>query len=161
MKGTDYRICYECGSRMEPCKISRKFRFRGKEVEIKGIEAYQCGECGERIYTDKEVGMIERIMHALDERPEPAIDVLNLEETAKYLRVSNQTVYNMIKSGRIKAYKAGREWRFLRQDIIAYMNSTTNTDYMAMAAKGGEADAADMAIIMAEIEKRKNDRDHD
>lgn len=157
MEGTNYRVCHECGSKMEFCTISKVCRFRGKEVEIKGIEAYQCPKCGERIYTDKEVEMIESLLHALNERPAPAIDVLNLEETAAYLRVSNQTVYNMIKDGRIKAYKVGREWRFLRQDIAAYMNSTSNTDLMSMAAKGGKTDAHDLAIIMAEIEKRKND----
>lgn len=114
MIGTNYKICHECGSRMEPCTISRTFRFHGKEIELKGIEAYQCTNCGEQVYADKEVDMIEKLMAALSEKQSPAIDVLNLEETAEYLRVSNQTVYNMIKDGRIKAYKVGREWRFLR-----------------------------------------------
>lgn len=113
MIGTNYKICHECGSRMEPCTISKTFRFHGKEIELKGIEAYQCTNCGERVYADKEVDMIEKLMAALSEKQSPAIDVLNLEETAEYLRVSNQTVYNMIKDGRIKAYKVGREWRFL------------------------------------------------
>lgn len=157
MEGTNYKICHECGSKMELCTISKTFRYRGKEVELKGIEAYQCPECGERVYTDKEVAMIESLMHALNEKPAPTIDVLNLEETAAYLRVSNQTVYNMIKDGRIKAYKVGREWRFLRQDIAAYMNSMRNADFMSMAAKGGEIDAHDLEIIKAEVEKRKKD----
>ena len=50
--------------------------------------------------------MIGKLMAALSEKQSPAIDVLNLEETAEYLRVSNQTVYNMIKDGRIKASKS-------------------------------------------------------
>lgn len=41
----------------------------------------------------------------------------SLEEVARYLEVSNQTVYNMIRAGRIKAYKVGREWRFHPADI--------------------------------------------
>lgn len=41
----------------------------------------------------------------------------SLEETAGYLGVTNQTVYNMIRDGRIKAYKVGREWRFHPSDI--------------------------------------------
>ena len=63
----------------------------------------------------------------------------------------------MIKSGRIKAYKVGREWRFLRADIEAYLNSTANTDFMTMAAKGGISDQNDLSIIMEEIEKRRNE----
>ena len=157
MEGTNYKICHECGSKMALSTISKTFRFCGKEVEIKGIEAYQCPECGEYVYAANEVAMIERLMHALNERPTPAIDVLNLEETAAYLRVSSQTVYNMIKDGRIKAYKVGREWRFLRQDIAAYMHSMRNVDLMTLAAKGGEIDIHDMEVITAEVEKRKGD----
>ena len=52
-------------------------------------------------------------------------DILNLNETADYLRVSKQTVYNMIKDGRIKAYKVGREWRFFRSNIMEYLESTS------------------------------------
>ena len=51
-------------------------------------------------------------------------DILTLKETAEYLRVSGQTVYNMIKDRRIKAYKVGREWRFFRSDIMEYSEST-------------------------------------
>ena len=52
-------------------------------------------------------------------------DILTLKETAEYLRVSEQTVYNMIKDRRIKAYKVGREWRFFRSDIMEYLESTS------------------------------------
>lgn len=41
-------------------------------------------------------------------------DIPNLNETADYLCVSKQTVYNMIKDGRIKAYKVGREWKIFK-----------------------------------------------
>ena len=157
MAGVDYRICHECGSKMELNTISKSFRYGGKEIELKGIEAYVCPICGEIVYTDKEATMIEALVHVLTERPAPQIDVLNLEETASFLRVSNQTIYNMIKSGRIKAYKVGREWRFLRADIEAYLNSTANTDFMTMAAKGGISDQNDLSIIMEEIEKRRNE----
>lgn len=41
------------------------------------------------------------------------------------MRVSRQTVYNMIKDRRIKAYKVGREWRFFRSNIMEYLESTS------------------------------------
>lgn len=157
MKGDNFKICHECGGRMERCYTNNTFELNGKEVEIKGLETYVCVDCGEQVYADKEVAMIERLMYALDEKPAPRIDVLNLEETADYLRVSNQTVYNMIKAGRIKAYKVGREWRFLRADIMAYLNSTTNREFMAMAAKGGKSNLHDIGVIMDELEKRKSE----
>ena len=89
----------------------------------------------------------------------PAVDILNLEETAEYLRVSNQTVYNMIRDGRIKAYKIGREWKFLRADIMAYLESASNESLMSMAAKGGKVSQDDLEIIKQELEKRKADHE--
>ena len=97
--------------------------------------------------------MVERIVQAISKIDVPKIDVLNLEETARYLRVSNQTVYNMIRDGRIKARKVGREWRFLWSDIAAYMNESTNQDFMAMAAKGGSISKNDLAAIQAALEE--------
>lgn len=64
-------------------------------------------------------------------------DTLTLKETAEYLRVSGQTVYNMIKDRRIKTYKVGREWRFFRSDIMAYLESTSNN--RILSAKDEEA----------------------
>lgn len=62
--------------------------------------------------------MMEDISRGFTERPEDERpDYLNLEETADLLKVSTQTVYNMIKSGRLKGKKFGREWRFLRKNL--------------------------------------------
>lgn len=45
----------------------------------------------------------------------------SLEDVAGYLGVTNQTVYNMIRDGRIKAYKVGREWRFRPADVEVHI----------------------------------------
>ena len=74
-----------------------------------GIEAYVCEECGEEVYTSTEAKMIERVVTAVKENETEEKSVYNLSETAEYLRLSNQTIYNMIKDGSIKAYKIGRE----------------------------------------------------
>lgn len=159
MSNKNYKICHECGERMRLSTVDRAFSLHGKEILIKGIEVYHCDSCGEDIYSDNEVRMIENLMYIYDEKPNTSVDVLNLEETAQYLRVSNQTVYNMIKSGRINAYKIGREWRFLRGDIIAYMNSMSNNNGIALAAKGGKAEREDLEIIASEIQKRKQENE--
>ena len=138
---------------MLPQTMSKTFKFHGKEIEIRGIKGYRCENCGEELYDAKEVRMIDKLIRAMDDKP--AVDILNLDETADYLRVSNQTVYNMIKRGRIKASKVGREWKFLRSDIMAYLESTSSDKLLSMAAKGGEADNADLEIIRHELEKRK------
>lgn len=112
MESTNYKICDQCRGKMLPKSTSEVFRLQGKEIEIRGIESFKCENCGEEVYAAKEIRMIDKILRAINDKP--AIDVLNLDETAEWLRVSNQTVYNMIRDGCIKAYKVGREWRFLR-----------------------------------------------
>lgn len=151
MKSANYKVCDQCGGSMSRQTTSHIFHLHGKEIEIRGIESYKCDTCGEVVFSASEARMIEKILHAMDNKP--TVDVLNLDETAEYLRVSNQTVYNMIRDGRIKAYKVGREWRFLRADIMAYLDSASS-DSLYLAAKGGKVDSDDFKIIKNEIEKR-------
>ena len=87
---------------MLPKTMKKIFQFNGKEIEIKGIQGYRCESCGNEVYEAKEIQMIDKIIRVMNDKP--AVGILNLEETADYLRVRNQTVYNMIKDGRIKAY---------------------------------------------------------
>ncbi len=150
MREVTYRTCPECGKRMSLQTGSSVFVIGGKEIEIRGIEKFICESCGEEVFTSKEAHMIENLMHAFEARPIPSPYVLNLAETAAYLRVSNQTVYNMIKDGRINAHKVGREWRFFQADIDAYLNSISSIE---MAAKGGKADPEDLSMIMEELKK--------
>lgn len=44
---------------------------------------------------------------------------MNVEEVADFFRVSNQTIYNMLRAGKLPAVKVGREWRFPRDKIKA------------------------------------------
>ena len=152
MNNINFKVCELCNGKMLPQLMTRSFMFHDKEIVIKGIEGYKCEKCGEEVYDAKEIRMIDKLIRAMDDKP--AVDILNLEETADYLRVSNQTVYNMIKSGRIKAYKIGREWKFLRSDIISYLDSASSERMLSMAAKGGGANKEDFEIIQHEIEKR-------
>lgn len=159
MKELTYKICNQCGGKMFPQVLSRTFKANGKEIELRGIEGFKCDCCNEEVYSAKEFRMIDKLVHALEDKP--AVDVLNLDETAEYLRVSNQTVYNMIRDKRIKAYKIGREWRFLRADIMAYLESASSVNVLSMAAKGGGTDKHDLDIIKQELEKRKSAHEQD
>ena len=52
----------------------------------------------------------------------PQSEVLTLPEVAELLKVHPNTVYRMARRGRIPAFKAGTEWRFLREAIEAWMH---------------------------------------
>jgi len=60
-------------------------------------------------------------------------DLLNLQETAELLRVSNQTVYNMLKDGRLSARKIGKEWRFLKDEVY---EAIVGKNTVSVAARG-------------------------
>ena len=46
---------------------------------------------------------------------------MTVEEVAKLLRVSRQTIYNMIRAGKIPHFRVGNKVRFSRADIEAMM----------------------------------------
>ena len=58
-------------------------------------------------------------------------DILTIEEVAKYLRVSDRTVYDWAQKGEIPAGKIGTVWRFKKSEVEKWVNerlsSSSNT----------------------------------
>ncbi len=73
-----------------------------------------------------------------------------MEEVAELLRVSNQTIYNMIKDGRLNASKIGREWRFPKSQIMGVMEHGRKSS--AVAARG-EMTSKDLKFIREKSKK--------
>ena len=48
---------------------------------------------------------------------------LTTEEVLDYLQVHLRTVYRLIKAGKIPAVRVGRQWRFRKRDIDAWLES--------------------------------------
>jgi excisionase family DNA binding protein len=48
---------------------------------------------------------------------------LTTEEVLEYLQVNLRTVYRLIKAGKIPAARVGRQWRFRKRDIDAWLDS--------------------------------------
>src|SRR5262245_45835531 len=48
---------------------------------------------------------------------------LTTDEVLEYLQVNLRTVYRLIKAGKIPAVRVGRQWRFRKQDIDAWLDS--------------------------------------
>ena len=53
----------------------------------------------------------------LSEYPE----VLTTDETAEVLRVGFNTLYDLLQSGKLKAYRNGRFWKIPKKSIIEYI----------------------------------------
>ena len=52
---------------------------------------------------------------------------LTVPEVAKMLRMSRQTIYNMVKAGDIPNFRVGNKVRFNRADLDALMQTKTVT----------------------------------
>ncbi len=50
-------------------------------------------------------------------------DILTIEEVAKYLRVSERTVYDWAQKGEIPAGKIGTVWRFKKSEVENWVNA--------------------------------------
>lgn len=51
-----------------------------------------------------------------------------LQEVADYLRVTRQTIYNYVTAKKLKAFKAGREYRVTEEELQAFIKSNYNTN---------------------------------
>lgn len=55
-------------------------------------------------------------------------DILTIEEVAKYLRVSERTVYDWAQKGEIPAGKIGTVWRFKKSEIEKWVNERLSSN---------------------------------
>jgi excisionase family DNA binding protein len=67
---------------------------------------------------------------------------LTTEEVLEYLQVNLRTVYRLIKAGKIPAVRVGRQWRFRKRDIDAWLDSQRPRGGRAAAAPGAAAPRA-------------------
>ncbi|MDR2133815.1 MAG: PTS sugar transporter subunit IIA [Treponema sp.] len=58
-------------------------------------------------------------------------DILTIEEVAKYLRVSERTVYDWAQKGEIPSGKIGTVWRFKKPDIEKWVNDRLSVNRLS------------------------------
>jgi len=51
----------------------------------------------------------------------PSEEVLTFQAAVAFLKTSKPTLYRWIAEGKVKAFKAGRQWRFYRRDLIKFL----------------------------------------
>ena len=53
-------------------------------------------------------------------------NVFTVKELSDYLKVSDKTVKTLLRTGKIKANKVGREWRVLQSEVDKYLRGFEN-----------------------------------
>ncbi len=142
--------CINCDKEMESIVTQHESKWGKYRLLLDGINLYVCPDCGGKVFSPEEAAMVQNLTRALAEnvsgnRP----DYLNILEVADILRVSKQTIYNMIRDGRINAFKCGREWRFKREDIL---NSIEGN--FSVAARGETLSARDQELVRELLGKK-------
>ena len=51
----------------------------------------------------------------------PEQELVSLEQAAEFLFVSKSTMYRLVSQGKLRGMKAGKQWRFRKADLVAYM----------------------------------------
>lgn len=137
--------CIKCKGEMKETTTTLNSRWGNYTVAISGIKGFKCDSCDELMFSVEETRMIQNITAGLaDSKSTEKPDLLNVQEVADLLRVSNQTVYNMLKDGRLSAYKVGKEWRFSKDEVYEAMKGQNP---ISVAARGGDLSDRDREYI--------------
>ena len=73
---------------------------------------------------------------------------LTTEEVLEYLQVNLRTVYRLIKAGKIPAVRVGRQWRFRKRDIDAWLDSQRSRSMDAMPPAAAAARSNDRQRVL-------------
>ena len=52
-------------------------------------------------------------------------ELMTAEETCRYLKITQRTLYRYLRSRQIPAFKLGKEWRFVRSDLEQWIRDRT------------------------------------
>lgn len=53
-------------------------------------------------------------------------DILNVSEACEMLRIGENSMYNLLHTGKVKGYRNGRTWRIPKESVIEYICTHTN-----------------------------------
>lgn len=65
-----------------------------------------------------------------------AEELLTIDEAARFLDTSKSTIYRILSQGDLKGTKIGKQWRFRKADLTAYLERTPSPVTVAVTALG-------------------------
>jgi len=98
------------------------------------------------------------------EQPQDGEELLTIDEAGKFLDTSKSTIYRLLGQGDLKGTKVGKQWRFRKSDLTAYlergpeaisMDASARADLDALVASIGDASPGDQSA--AELETASED----
>ena len=117
------KFCPNCKSPLTEKETSLEATPNGLQVSMKGIPLYYCETCQSyHVYSSDFQPAFSLLKSKQSSQIKPETYLYTLREVADVLRVSKQTIYNMIWDGRLKGQKTGREWRISAAELENFQN---------------------------------------
>ncbi|MFH1130552.1 MAG: helix-turn-helix domain-containing protein [Pseudomonadota bacterium] len=61
--------------------------------------------------------------------------ILTAKEVAKYLKLTERTIYRLVQEGGIPAFKVGGSWRFVQAEIDSWIRSQSKKSRPSPSAR--------------------------
>lgn len=55
-------------------------------------------------------------------------DILRIEDVMEYLNIGKNTIYSLLQSGELKAFRIGKLWKIPRKALEEYVEKAMNQD---------------------------------
>lgn len=55
-------------------------------------------------------------------------DILKIEDVMEYLNIGKNTIYGLLQSGELKAFRIGKLWKIPRKAVEEYVEKAMNQD---------------------------------
>jgi excisionase family DNA binding protein len=92
------------------------------------------------------------------QQPQDGEELLTIDEAGKFLDTSKSTIYRLLGQGDLKGTKVGKQWRFRKSDLTAYLERGPEAISMDAAARAElDALAASIGDSPAELERASED----
>ncbi len=63
-------------------------------------------------------------------------DVMTIDQLAEYLQIPKSTIYKLVQDGKVPGKKVGRQWRFHREAVDAWLAATPDLGVRDQPAGG-------------------------
>ncbi len=112
-------LAYAEAKRLKNPYIGGEHLLLGLIAEQEGLAARVLIGLGMTLETTRE--QVQKSQEDAARAQETSEDLLTLDEAVKFLGTSRPTLYRLLGLDEIKGLKVGRQWRFRKADLIAYM----------------------------------------
>ena len=144
-------LAYAESGRLKNNYIGGEHLLLGLIAEGEGLAARVLTELGMTLETTRE--QVQKSQEDGAIAKAASEELLSLDEAVKFLGTSKPTLYRLLGQDEIKGLKVGRQWRFRKVDLIAYME---RGPVAVAAAPQGDLDV-ELAFFAAQLGQEASD----